>query len=391
MQYTINRGDKGKIEVKVDVPQAGFEEAYEQILTKLGNETSMPGFRPGKIPRDVLIGHVGSNKVLNQAASFLISKHLGEIFEKEKFFPIDSPKISIESLQASAPFAFVASFTQKPDVKVGDWKSIKVKRVAVKEITDEDVNASIKNIFEVWKKSKESKGQGDKEPFGKSQGKTEEIKEDEGKYIYDAHGNKLPLDGSLQSSSLDKLGIAGLKIPNKVEIHHIDDDFAMAVGARDLAHLRELVKRDLETIVADQVEQKLEQEVYDKILEVGTLEIPELLVEDELNRILVRLTSELERQGTDLDKYLSDQKTTIDELKTKWREQAEKNVKVTLIMDEIGKQEKVTITKEELAVAMKGMSEQNLTPDQKADLERYLALSIFQSKTMDLVKKTVSA
>lgn len=374
MQYSVNRGDKGKIDVKVDVAKSGFEEAYEVTLTKLGSETSMPGFRPGKIPRDVLVGHVGSNKVLNQTASFLISKHLGEIMEKEKLFPIDSPKIAIETLEVSAPFAFIASFTQKPDVKVGDWKSIKIKKIAAGEITDADINASIKNIFDAWKKGKEAKEQGNQ---------TAEVaegeKEDEGKYIYDAKGNKIPVGGEKGAEN------------KKIEAFKIDDEFASAIGAKDLAHLRELVKGDLETIVADQMEQKLEQDIYDKILEIGTIEVPELLVEDELNRILVRLSSELEKQGGDLDKYLAEQKTTIDELKAKWREQAEKNVKVTLIMDEIGKGEKVTITKEELETAMQGMSEQNLTPDQKADLERYLALSIFQAKTMDLVKKTVTA
>src|SRR3989344_6070433 len=375
MQYTITRGEKGKIEVKVDVPKAGFEEAYEVTLAKLGSETSMPGFRPGKIPRDVLIGHVGSNKVLNQTASSLISKHLGEIMEKEKLFPIDSPKIAIETLEVSAPFAFLASFTQKPDVKVGDWKSIKVKKIAAGEITDADINDSIKNIFDAWMKSKDAKGaDGAKE----SEGAAGE-KKDEGKYIYDSKGNKISVGGEKGADN------------KQIKAHKLDDEFAKAIGARDLSHLRELVKRDLETIVADQVEQKLEQEIYEKILEIGACEISDILIEDELNRILVRLSSELEKQGTELDKYLAEQKTTIDELKAKWREQAEKNVKVTLIMDEIGKQEKVTITKEELEAAMQGMSEQNLTPDQKADLERYLALSIFQAKTLDLVKKQVTA
>ncbi|MEK9146609.1 MAG: hypothetical protein AAB639_00250, partial [Patescibacteria group bacterium] len=168
------------------------------------------------------------------------------------------------------------------------------------------------------------------------------------------------------------------------------DNFAKAIGARDLTHLRELVKGDLETIVADQVESKLEQDVFEEILKIATLEVPDILVEDELNRILVRLSSELERQSSDLEKYLAQQKITIDELKTKWRPQAEKNVRITLVVDEIGRGEGVKVTKEELEVAFKNVNETNLSADQKEDLERYLALSIFQAKTLDLVKKAVA-
>ena len=364
MQYTINRQDKGKIDIMVDVPKASFEDSYKNTLAQLGKSANIAGFRPGMAPAEIVEKHVGISKVLNETASFLVNKHLREIFEKEKFFPIDSPKIAIETLTQAAPFSFTVSFTQKPEVKVGDWKKLAIKKVAAKEITEADIGESIKNIFEAWKKSKQTKES--KEP---------EEPEATGKFIYDAHGNRIPIkdSGSPSTNAQDE----------------IDDNFARAIGARDLAHLRELVKKDLETIVADQVEAKLESEIFEKLLEISTVEVPDILVEDELNRILVRLTSQLEREKRDLDSYLKEQKTTIDELKTKWRPQAEKNVKTTLVMDEIGRGEQIKVTKEEIEQAMKGVTETNLSQDQRADLERYIALSIFQAKTMDLVKKTL--
>ena len=375
MQYSVARGEKGKIEVKVDVSKDGFEEAYEQVLTRLGAQTNVAGFRPCKAPRDVILQHVGSNKILNQTASFLISKNLGEIFKKEDLVPIDSPKIAIATLAQASPFSFTASFTQKPAVVVGDWKKIKVKKVAAKEITEKDVAESVKNIFEAWVKNSKLKTQNSK---------VEEKEENKpGQFIYDAHGNRIPIKDDKQSFSTNKGS------PTNAG-DEIDDNFAKAIGARDLTHLRELVKGDLKTIVADQVESKLEQDVFEEILKIATLEVPDILVEDELNRILVRLSSELERQSSDLEKYLAQQKITIDELKTKWRPQAEKNVRITLVVDEIGRGEGVKVTKEELEVAFKNVNETNLSADQKEDLERYLALSIFQAKTLDLVKKAVA-
>lgn len=375
MSYQVTKGAKGKVDVKVDVPKDEFDQTYDQVLAALGRDAKIAGFRPGKAPKDVLVGHVGANKILNEAASFLINKHLGEVFEKEKFFPIDSPKISISTLAPGSAFSFTASFTQKPQIKIGDWRKIKIEKVKPKAIANTDVDESIKNIFEAWSKQQKTKNE---------KQETEEKKEESGKFIYDARGEKIFLKDEPKKS--EKSGSPSTKAQDK-----IDDNFAKVIGARDLAHLKELVRKDLETIVTDQVEAKVEQELFEKLVEMTEVEVPEILVDDELNRILVRLSSQLEQQGRDLDSYLKEEKTTIDELKNKWREQAEKNVKTTLVMDKIGRDEKITVSQEEIETALKGVGEANLTDEQKTDMERYVTLSIFQAKTLDLVKKAVAS
>lgn len=392
MQYTVNRLEKGKVEIKMDVPKGAFEEAYVQVLNELGKGAKIAGFRPGNAPRDVIERHVGASKILNETASFLISKHLSDILKKEDLVPLDSPKIAIGTLAASSPFSFTASFTLKPNVKPGDWKKIKVAKVKVKEITEKDIDESIKNIHDAWQKQQASKGTEvtDEPEEPKETGLSNAWASEDKKFIYDAHGNKIFLKDEPKVTKEPK----ELKVDNGSPSNasdKIDDNFAKAIGARDLAHLRELVKRDLETIVGDQVEAKLEQEVFEEILKIAEVEVPDILVEDELNRILVRLSSELERGGSDLEKYLAEQRVTIDELKAKWKPQAEKNVKITLVMDEIGRSEEVKVSREEIDQAIRGVNQTNLTTDQKADLERYLALSIFQAKTLERVKKTVAA
>src|SRR3989344_4031295 len=378
MQYQVTRGEKGKVEIKVDVPKAGFEATYQQILSKLGQDAKIDGFRPGKAPADVVENKVGLNKILNETASSLISKNLSAILDKEKLIPLDSPKIAVNTLAKSSPFSFTASFTQKPKVKVGSWKTIKVKKVAVKEVTEKDIDESIKNIYEAWVKQNATTDKGQL-----TVDKQEETNDQKlgTKFIYDAHGNKVFFEDkkTLRSSS-NKDSTAGLKI---------NDEFAKAICARDLGHLGEIVKKDLETLVADQVEAKLESEIFDKMIEVGTVEVPDILIDDELNRILIRLNSELERQQKKLDDYLNEQNTTLDALKAKWRPQAEKNVRISLILEQIGKDEKVQVLPGEVEQALKGVNATNLSEDQKKDLEKYLAVSIFQAKTLDLVKKAV--
>lgn len=367
MQYTVTKQDKGKVEIKVDLPKAAFSESYGQVLSKMSAEVNIAGFRPGKVPANVAEAHIGLTKLLNETASFLVSKHLADIFAKENLTPIANPKIAVDSLAKEEPFSFVATLYTKPKVKLGDWKSIKVETVNAKEVTDEDVNNSIKNIFDAWKKQKAAKAASESKPDDAEGG---------AKFIYNAQGEKRYIKD--EKAEVDGVGSDA-----------INDEFAKAIGAENLAHLRDLVKKDLETLVADSVEAKSEENIFEKILEVGEVEVPDILVEDELNRILVRLNSQLEKQGQKLEDYLAEQKLTLEQLKGKWMPQAEKNVKVTLIMDQIGQDEKILVGREEIDQALKGVNQEKVDPSQKADLERYLAVSIFQAKTLDLVKKTL--
>ena len=373
MQYTVNRGEKGKIEVKVDVDKADFAKAYDQMLDVLGKDTKVEGFRPGNVPRDILEGKVGTNKILNEAASFLASKHLSEIFKKENILPLGNPAIAVSTLAKDSQFSFTASIISKPKVKVGNWKAIKVKRITAKEVGEKDVEESIKNIYEAWQKqSSSAKASEDK------QAQSSDDDTSSGKFIYDARGEKIFLKDET-------------KVTKEPKEPKVDDEFAKAIGARDLAHLREIVKKDLAQIVADQVEAKLEEELFDEILKISVVEVPDILVDDEVNRMMVRINQTLEQQGRKLDDYLRDQGTTIDALRAKWRMQAEKNVKVTLAMDEIGSSEKVEVGKEEIENALKGVDRTKLTEDQKRDLENYMTVSLFQAKTLELVKKAVAA
>src|SRR3989344_6256862 len=168
MQYTINRGEKGKIEVKVDIPKADFGKAYEEMLDILGKEVKVEGFRPGNVPRDVLEGKVGTNKILNEAASLLVSKTLGEIYKKEEILPLGNPAVAVQSLAKDSAFSFTATTISKPKIKVGDWKTIKVKRIVAKEVASTDVEESIKNIYEAWEKKSKVKSQKSKVEEGDS-------------------------------------------------------------------------------------------------------------------------------------------------------------------------------------------------------------------------------
>lgn len=375
MQHAITRGEKGKVEIKVDVAKVDFDKAYEKALNDLGKDVKIDGFRPGNVPVAMVEDKLGATKILNEAANFLVSQHLSDIFDKENIIPITKPKVAVDSLSKGAAFSFVATLTERSKVKLGVWKTIKVKKIKAKEVTDADVSESIKNIYEAWLKQKVSNE-------SKVSNVSNEEEESGKKFIYDAQGNKIFLTEDKEKSSFAKAS----KDEGK-----IDDEFAKAIGARDLLHLKELVRKDLETLVADQVEAKFEEEIFEELAKIGEVDVPDIMVDDEINRIMVRLNQQVESQGKKLEDFLRDENTTVDALRAKWRSQAEKNVKATLILDEIGTGAKIEVSREEIENAGKSVNQTDLTPEQKVDMERYLAVSIFQAKTLDLVKKTITA
>src|SRR3990167_5562247 len=388
MQYTINKQEKHKAEIKVDIPKDVFEKTYGDVLAAFGKDAKIAGFRPGNAPEDVLESHIGHAKLLNETASFLVNKHVAEILKKEDLAPLDSLQIAVHSLSKGSPFSFTASFTQRPKVKLGDWKKIKVKKQKVKAITEEDINLSLKNIHEAWAKQKGSKGAEGSEGTEDAEGEEDKSK----KFIYDARGEKIFLKDQEEKKS-ERVRESESKIDDESfdkAQDKPDDQFAKAVGAKDLANLKEIIRRDLEALVADQTEINFEQAIFAQFLKLVEFEPPEILIEDELNRMIISMISELEQAGKKIDEYLKEQQTTVEELKAKWREQAEKNVKVSLILEQIGKDEKIAVEKTEIEAALQNTDQTNLTEEQKKSLENYIAFSIFQAKTLDLVKKTVT-
>ncbi len=372
MDYEVT-SQKGEITIKVKVSQPVFNQAYEQMVVKLGAGIQVPGFRQGKAPIHVLEQHIGPGRLLTETANALISQYLGEILIKEKITPISRPKIAIDSLAKDAPFIFQVTVLKKPEVKLGDWKQIRVKRAKAKSITQKDVEESVRNIFEMWKEQQEKAAQKTNEGGKENQASVSGT----GRFIYDAYGNKIYIKDDNKPAGKSKWSI--------------NDEFAQAIGAKDLAHLNDLVRSDLEAVLKEQIDAKLEAEIFDKILAISTVEAPDSLVEEELNRLLARLSSQLARQGKKLEDFLNEEKMSLDDLKTKWRPIAEKNVKITLILNEIGQAENVQVASDEVEKVLKELGKDTAPAEEKAAIGELVAVSIFQAKTLELIKNIISS
>lgn len=324
-----------------------FDGKRKLAILDLGKEITVAGFRKGQAPENILESKLDSTKVLDKTLSLILPDVLKEILETEKFSPLTYPQINITKVAAGNDLEFDLVFTLPPEVTVGEYKKIRIKKAEVEAVSTDKIDASIKNIFEA-KKEDDSKNKAENKSV-----------------IYGADGNAISNAGSNRQ---------------------IDDEFAKSIGANDLAHLKELVKTDLEEISLTEAERKFETDLFARLTEISTVEIPDILVEDELNRMISRAQTDLSRAGIKFEDYLKENNKTSQALMEDWRPQAKNNVAVQLILGEIGKKENVAVADEELEEAMSEADPSKLDEQTIRDLENFTRYAIFQTKTLKILK-----
>ena len=169
-----------------------------------------------------------------------------------------------------------------------------------------------------------------------------------------------------------------------------NDEFAKAMGAISLVDLREKIKKDLEANVSYNNELDYEEAILQEVEKVTTVELPDILIQDELNRMLVSLQRRVADMGLLLEDYLKGQGKTLEQIKNEWMPQAERNVKMELGLAEIARQENVTITDQELQAEVDKIQDQRVKKQFEAQEPRlHLRHALRQTRTLDLLKKMV--
>lgn len=342
--YTIKK-DGLILTAQVVIAAKEFDAKRLQAIKELGKDLVIDGFRKGQAPISLLESKLEQNSVLDKALSTILPDILKDILEKEKFTPLTYPQINLTKVASGNDLEFNLIFTLPPEVKLGEYKSIKISKAEVEPVSEDKINQSILNIFQARQAEKEKNTESEN-------------------VIYGADGKK----------------ISGF------EYREPNDEFAKGLGARDLVHLRELVKSDLEEIALTEAERKFETDLFSKLTELCSVEVPDILVQDELNRMVNRAQTDLARAGIKFEDYLKESGKTVDQLMADWKPQAKNNVEVQLILGEIGKVEKIEVGEDELESAMSETDPSKLDDQTRTDLENFTRYAIFQTKTLKFLK-----
>lgn len=425
MKVSAEKIENQQVVLTIEVVAAELDKAEERACKRFAAQVNIPGFRKGKAPRRIVEQHVGKQAVLQEAFDYFIAPEaLAEALKDQNMEDIVTrPNIETVTLEEGKDVVFKATVVPRPEVKLGEYKGLKIAKDEVK-VTDEDVEKQLESMADHQAKMVEApegaavqdgdfttldfKGFVDGEAFEGGEGKDYPLQIGSHSFI---PGFEEQLIGAKVGEEKD----VNVKFPEEYhakelagkdatfkctirsikhkELPAIDDAFAKA--ASKFETLDEL-KADIRKNLTENAERKAENDRKAEALETAskniTVDIPPVMVDNEVTRMLREMEMRLAQQGMQLEQYLQFAGTDIAKLREQYRETAEKNVRTGLMLEEVTKAENIKVEAADLDKEVEVMAAAyGATPKQVkkiiAEQGRLndLAATVLRNKTMQFI------
>lgn len=376
MNHEIKKLEKSEIEIIITVPEEDFEKYRKKACEDISKNVNAKGFRPGHIPHHVLEQFVEKEYIEAHTQELAIQRSYADAVIKEKLQVISKPKIEIES---KSPFKYKATVAVMPEVELKDYKSIKIdkKEVKVVEKDIEDVLEDMKKHGTTYKEADRAAKKGDRaevdfEGFD-SKGKEVEGTKSQNHPVVLGENTLIPgFEEELIGLKKDEKKEFDIKFPKdyhkkeysekkvkfKVHIKKIEEPIAPEINEeliekmtgkkKKIDEFKKEIKENIKARKETEEKNRRENEYVEALIKKLKVELPNSLVDEETGHILADMKDEIGQKGLEFDKFLEQAKTTEDDLKKKYRPEAEKRIKMRLALQEVIKQEKIEISEKEI-------------------------------------------
>lgn len=386
-------GNRGVLTVEVSAEQVskGLDAAFQKVV----KQVSVPGFRKGKMPRGMFEKRFGVESLYQDALDILLPEAYGDAIDEAGIEPVDRPEIDIEQMEKGKDLIFKATVIVKPEVKLGDYKGLEVEELDT-NVTDEDVQKELETLqnrqAELVVKEEGTAENGDTvvidfegfvdgEAFEGGKAENHSLELGTGSFI---PGFEEQLVGVAAGESKDvevtfpeeyhAAELAGKPATFKVTVHEIkakelpvlDDEFAKDVDdeVETLDELKEKIKTRLENSKKHEAEHHLRDTVVEKAAENAEVDLPEVMITNEVNRMLQEFEQRLQMQGMNMELYFQFSGQDENALREQMKEEAEKRVRVNLALEAIAKAENLEVSDEEVNAELENMAGMyNMTVD----------------------------
>lgn len=421
MSYKIRSKEKNNLEVEIVISEKKWEESLQKAYEETKNKYSVQGFRKGKAPRKVIEKQYGESVFFDYALEIAFADEYNEFLDKNlEIEPIAQPDVRIEKFEKSG-IVLVASAPLMPEVELGSYTGLTVER-GKEKVKKADVEAELKSVAERQARFVESTkpaelgdfatidfaGSVDGEIFegGTAQGYRLElgshsfIDNFEDQLVGITVGEEKDVNVTFPENYHEK-SLAGKKAVFKVvvqkiekkEIPEITDEFAANVSEfENLEDYKKDIEKRLSQKLEQEKERKVENDLLEKIVQSSKVEIPEILIERQLDIFIRDLETRLSFQGLKLEEYLDYVGTNVSDLRKERREQAEQTVKTRLVLEALVKKENMVVSEEELDSALKETAERykKTVEEYKKSLDdrtiAYYQNDILMKKLLDFLK-----
>lgn len=422
MSIKIEKTDnKNELKLEFKIEAAKFDEAIMKVYSKSAKYFNIPGFRKGKAPFNIVERMYGAEIFYEDAFNEVVPAIYEKEIEDNKLEVVSKPEINIINMKKGEDLVFTAVVQTKPEVTLGKYKGVELKKVEYK-VSDEDIehelshmqehNARIITVEDRPVKEKDIavidfEGFVDGKAFEGGKAENHELEIGSGSFIPGFEdqivGMKVGEEKDIKVTFPEEYfskDLAGKEATFKVKVNEIkekqlpvlDDEFAKDVSEFDtLADLKTSIKEKKQAQNDDRAKHETENLALEAVANDTKIDIPSGMIETEIDAMIRDLEQQLSYQGINLEQYLHMINKTRKEIEDNYKEQAEKNVKTRLILEEIIKEEKLEASKEEINAKIKEMATNYGRKEEELDkneaLKEYLANTIKTEKAIDLIVK----
>jgi len=424
----IKKLSGSKVEMKISVAWDEWKDSIEKAVGRFAKEMKIDGFRPGKAPRGIVEQKVGTRALLEEAAELAIQKTYPKILEKEKMDAIGSPRVEILKLAEGNDLEYKIVTAVIPEIKIKPWKD-RIKKVNANfqnkkiEVTGEEIKKELEGIAASRTKFvtvRRAAGNGDNVILDfevlrdgivieNGAGKNHPLILGKGVFIPGFEENIVGMNENEEKEfelkfpdEYHEKNLAGkaatfkikVKIVEERQIPEINDEFAKSLGKFE--NLEAFQKSVEEGIVKEKKQKQQEEKkkkYLDELMDLSETELPEILLHEEIHKMIQEFEGQLGMTGIKLENYLSRINKTRDDLENDWKSQAEKRVKSALVLEEIAKNESIKVTSEEAEAEMNRMMQYYKSikeADKNIDLKKlynYAQGSLTNEKVFEFLEK----
>lgn len=318
MKIDIKKLDKSKVEISGSLEASIFATYEDKALEKINERVELPGFRKGKAPVDVLKKSVPEMELLEEMAEAALFDNYMKILEENKIDAIGRPEISITKIGKGSDLEFKIVTAVLPEIKLGDYKKI-AKKENEKEENKKDVVVEDTEVEKVINDLRKMRAEQARPPHEHKEGETEEE--------HNAHHEEIP----------------------ESNWPTFDDEFAKTFGDFKTAEeLKEKIKTNLKTEKETEQKDKARLAIIEELVKQSEGEIPDLLIESEIDKIIYKLEGDIINIGFKFEDYLKQIGKTQEDLRNEFRADAEKRAKLQMIIHSISEKENLKPTDEEI-------------------------------------------
>ncbi|EAD8614066.1 trigger factor [Listeria monocytogenes] len=375
VKWEKQEGNVGKLTFEIE--QEKVKQGLDRAFVKVRKTLNVPGFRKGKVPRQIFNQRFGEEALYQDALDILLPEVYSAAIDEAGIDPVDTPQVNIESMEKGETWVLTAEVTVKPEVKLGDYKGLEVEKRET-ELTTEELEAELKQLQErqaelVVKEDAPAEngdtvildfeGFKDGVAFEGGQAENHSLELGSGQFIPGFEeklvGLKAGDEADIELTFPEEYhaeDLAGQPVVFKVKLHEIktkevpalDDELAKDIDeeVETLDELKEKISKRLQEAKEESVAQAKQEEVIAKAVENAEVDIPHAMVHHEADHLMNHFAQDLQAQGLTPELYYQFTGQTEEAMHAQMEKDAEKRVKMNLVLEAIAEAENIEPTEE---------------------------------------------